>query len=76
MCNRTHLSGKAIDSRARRAAQSAGLVARKSRWRANTIDNYAGFMLVDPYHNIPVAGFRWDLTAEEVIEYCKEAGHD
>jgi hypothetical protein len=36
------------DSAARRAANRVGLVARKSRWRRDSIDNYGGFMLVDP----------------------------
>jgi hypothetical protein len=64
---------KRMDSRARRAAQRAGLVARKSRWRVGTVDNHGEFMLVDPFHNVPVAGARWDMTAADVIEYCSEA---
>ena len=63
---------QATESRARRAAQRAGLVARKSRWRAGTIDNYGEFMLLDPDSNIPVAGFQYDMDAEEVIAYCVE----
>jgi hypothetical protein len=67
----------ALDSKARRAARKVGLVAYKSRWRAGSIDNYGEFMLVEPDGNYPVAGFRWDMTAEEVIEYCKEgAAHE
>ena len=64
----------ALDSKARRAARKVGLVAYKSRWRAGSIDNYGDFMLVDPYTNFAVGGFRWDMTAEEVIEYCNEGG--
>ena len=63
----------ALDSKARRAARKVGLVAYKSRWRAGSIDNFGEFMLVEPMHNICVAGSRWDMTAEEVIEYCAEA---
>jgi hypothetical protein len=73
MCDRTHLSERALDSAARRAAQRVGLIARKSRWRVGTIDNHGEFMLVEPMHNICVAGPRWDMTAQEVIEYCAEA---
>ena len=73
MCDRTHLSERALDCAARRAAQRVGLVARKSRWRTGSIDNYGDFMLVDPYTNFAVGGFRWDMTAEEVIEYCTKA---
>jgi hypothetical protein len=34
-----------MDARARRAASSVGLIARKSRWRLGYSDNYGGFML-------------------------------
>jgi hypothetical protein len=30
------------DSQARRAAQRIGLLARKSRWRRDTVDNHGG----------------------------------
>jgi hypothetical protein len=62
---------EALDARARRAAQRVGLVAKKSRWRLGSIDNYGEFMLVDPYINAVVDGSRFDLSAEEVIERCK-----
>lgn len=62
-----------FDSRARRAASKVGLTARKSRWRKGSIDNYGEFMLIDPMSNIPQAGFRFDMTAEEVIEFCTDA---
>lgn len=61
---------KAQDSRARRAAQRAGLTARKSRWRKHSYENEGAFMLLDPSTNCPVAGFRYDLSAAEVVEYC------
>jgi hypothetical protein len=61
---------KNTEARARRAAKRAGLIARKSRWRAGSVDNYGGFMLVDPSTNGAVAGVRFDMTAEEVIEFC------
>jgi len=71
MCDRSHLSKQALDARARRAARRVGLTARRSRWRLDTIDNYGGYMLVDPSANITVYGSRWDLSAEDVIEFCK-----
>jgi hypothetical protein len=37
-----------IDHRARRAAKRVGLVARKSRRRAGTVDTPAGFSLSTP----------------------------
>ncbi len=61
------------DSAARRAARRVGYVARKSRWRKYSIDNYGDFMIVDPSTNVPVAGSRYDYTAEDVVEYCRES---
>jgi hypothetical protein len=59
------------ESTARRAARAAGLIAKKSRWRKHTVDNEGGFMLVDPSRNIPVAGSRFDLSADDVVNFCK-----
>ena len=61
-----------LETRARRAAKRTGFCAEKSRWRRDTIDNFGGFRLVDPWRNLVVYGVRFDLTAEEVIEICKE----
>jgi hypothetical protein len=66
------VSENALEQRARRAARRVGLIARKSRWRANSIDNYGGFMLVDPRTNGAVVGSRYDLSAEAVIDYCSD----
>jgi len=60
----------AMEARARRAARSAGYVARKSRWRRNSLDNQGGFIIVDPHTNLPAAGVRYDMSAEEVIDWC------
>ena len=68
---RTVISDKAMDARARRAAKCVGLIARKSRWRRDSIDNFGDYMLIDLYGNYTVAGFRFDMTAEDVIAYCK-----
>jgi hypothetical protein len=75
MCDRTHLTEQALDARARRAARKGGLIARKSRWRAGTIDNYGGFMLVDPSTGAAVDGTRFDLSAEYVIEHYGSGAH-
>ena len=66
------ISENALEQRARRAARRAGLVAKKSRWRLNSVDNYGGFQLVDPYTNFAQAGFRYDLSPDEVIAFCNE----
>jgi hypothetical protein len=68
----THPSQQALESRARRAAQQAGYVARKTRWRKDSIDNWGDFMLVDPRTNTPVAGYKYDMTAQEVIAFCAD----
>ena len=61
--------GTSVENRARRTAKSVGLIARKSR-RYDPINNVGGFMLVDSDTGFPVAGFRYDMTAREVIKYC------
>jgi hypothetical protein len=64
-------SPNALDQRARRAAKRAGLVARKARWRAGTVDNWGGYQLIDAHRNFVVNGSRFDLSAEEVIKICE-----
>jgi hypothetical protein len=61
----------ALDSRARRAANRAGFMAVKSR-NPESYDNQGGYMLIEPNRNLCVAGLRYDLTAEDVIEYCAD----
>ena len=67
-----NVSENALEKRARRAARRAGLVARKSRWRVGSPDNVGGFMLVDPMTNFPEDGFKYDLSAEYVLDYCSD----
>ena len=69
------MSEAAMDHRARRAAKRVGLIARKSRWRADSIDNHGGFTLIEPDGNYSVAGHRFDLSPEAVIDYCKQASN-
>jgi hypothetical protein len=56
----------------RRAARRVGLNAKKTRWRRNSVDNHGSFAIVDPYTNCMMAGYRFDMSAEEVIDYCTE----
>ena len=72
MCDRSHLVTQESDDRARRAARKAGLIAPKSRWRANTIDNQGGFRVVDRHYNLIVGGGRYDLSTHGVIEFCAQ----
>ncbi len=64
------MNENALDQQARRAARRVGLIARKSRWRAGTTDNYGGFALIDPQRNWVVLGTRFELSAEDVLDYC------
>lgn len=59
------------EAKARRAAKKVGLIATKSRWRVGTIDNFGGFALVDQRFNYIVEGSRFDMTPDEVIDYCR-----
>ena len=59
------------DGSARRAAKRAGFVARKSPRRQDDIDNFGGFQVVDPERNFVIFGPRYDLSAEDVVEFCK-----
>jgi hypothetical protein len=43
------MTREALEQKARRIARRAGFVAKKSRLRANSIDNEGGFQIVDPY---------------------------
>ncbi|WP_301102500.1 hypothetical protein [Propionivibrio sp.] len=70
MSNQQVRAEKALEQRARRKAKRVGLVAQKSRRGIGRIDNCGGFRLVDPRLNTIEAGYRFDLSAEEVIEYC------
>lgn len=66
----SHPSESALEARARRAAHRVGLIAKKSRWRRGSIDNFGQFMLLD--ENRIVAGERFDLTPKAVIDFCDE----
>jgi hypothetical protein len=63
----------ALDSRARRAAKRAGLIVRKWRGRLGTVDNRGGFALINPEYNFIIAGERFNLTAQDVIDICESA---
>ena len=72
----TNQTAVSMEARARRAAKRVGWLARKSRWRAGTIDNYGGFTIIDPFHNNILYGARFDLAAEDVIEICRPDTED
>jgi len=63
-------SQQAAEAKARRMARRAGLVAKKSRWHRGTVDNLGGFMLIEPDLNYVIAGERFNLSPQDVIDYC------
>ena len=62
---------KSLEQRARREVRRVGLVARKSRWHLGSPENQGEFMLVDPASGIPEIGYQYDMSATEVIDYCR-----
>ena len=71
-CFATGVTDAGMEARARRAARAAGYRAEKSRWRLGSCDNFGGFRIVDPSLNIAVAGFTFDMTAEDVLHWCAD----
>ena len=72
MLNQQECAEKALEQRARRKAKSVGLVAIKSRQGVGSVDNCGGFRIVDAILYTIAAGERFDLSAEEVIIFCKD----
>ena len=66
------MSEKSLEACARRAARRAGLIAMKWRGRLGTIDNYGGFMLIEPVSSCVIEGERFQLSPDDVIEICRE----
>lgn len=59
-----------MEAKARRVARKAGLVVHKSRERDPHLHDLGGLQLVDPSTNKVVAGLRFELSPENVIEFC------
>ncbi len=62
-----------IEARARRAARRVGFLVRKSRQRTNVpnLHNLGGYMLVDIEGGYVVQGSDFDLSAQDVIDFCE-----
>lgn len=63
---------KAIEARARRAAKAAGFFATKSRFRKLTPENQGGFQIRDAFSGFPVFGWTFDLSAQDVLDWCAD----
>lgn len=60
------------EARARRKAKARGWWLKKSRVRTTNIDNWGGYMIIDPYGNFVVRGPRWDMTLDQVEAFLEE----
>lgn len=60
---------KALEAQARRLAEKNGYMAVKSTKRTLSVDNGGGFMLVEVATNRVEAGERFDMSAEQIIEF-------
>ena len=54
------------EMRARRSLQRQGYVLRKSRSRTWSLDNWGGYMIIEPFLNVPVAGCRFEFNLDDV----------
>ena len=54
------------------SCEEGWLTGRKSRWRADSIDNLGGFQIIDPMRNTLVAGEKFNFTADDVVAFCAE----
>lgn len=64
----------ALEARARTVAEREGYRAIKSTKRTLSVDNGGGFMLVEATTNRVEAGERFDMSAEQVLEFFKKEG--
>lgn len=62
------LTDRAADSRLRRSARQAGYCLHKSRMNLG-MDNHGGYRIVDPDMNWVMAGEKYDLDSQDVIDW-------
>lgn len=67
----SRMNNKSIEQRLRRHLYRQGYQLRKSRAKNWSLDNQLGYMIVDPYYNIAVAGARFDLSLEEAMDFAE-----
>lgn len=63
-----------LESKACAAADAIGLIVKRSQIHMRADDGPDGFMIFDPKHQRPVAGEKYDLSAQDVIAYCNRLG--
>lgn len=68
----TDTVSSATDSRLRRKARKLGYELRRARGGLHT-NNLGGYQIVDPFYNLVVDGVNYDLAADYVEEWLKDA---
>lgn len=66
---------KARENRIRRHARRLGLALQKSRARYIHIDNFGGYMLIDPDRKAIVSGSKYELSLDEVEDFLNDFEH-
>jgi hypothetical protein len=64
---------KTQEARVRRLAARHGYYVRKSR-QVHPLENLGEYMLLEASRNIPMLGFRFDASLEEIEEFFREEG--
>lgn len=64
---------KRREDRLRRLADREGFTLHKSRARTWTINNQCGYMIVDKWRNVIVAGERFDLDLDDVEAILRDS---
>ena len=72
MTDDAYRSTAAHEARLRRLVQKEGFALSRSRWRADTIDNFGGIVIRGPFPNTVVWGGRWDLTPMDVENWLAD----
>ena len=63
---------KNLEQKLRRALTKEGYQLCKSRARNWSINNQQGYMIVNPYYNVVVAGSQYDLSLQDVLAFVNE----
>ncbi len=63
---------KNMEQKLRRALTKEGYQLCKSRARNWSINDQQGYMIVNPYYNVVVAGSQYDLSLQDVLAFVNE----
>lgn len=68
-----HTDEKVRENYCRRQAKRVGLFLRKSKAKKTNIDDWGGYMIINPLLNTIEAGQKFDLSLEGVEKFLNEA---